>query len=185
MRAIAAAGLPKSDPYWARAARFVTRCQNLRSSNDQPWAGNDGGFVFAPGFSFAGATRSYGSMTYAGLGAYWAAAIPRNDPRVEAALAWIRSNFTAAANPGLDRQALYHSFYYMSHTLSRWGIEQFHDGAGQPRAWRAELGAALLARQSADGSWANADDPRWLESRPVLATSFALTALNEIAGRRP
>ena len=55
---------------------FVTRLQNA-ATNDQPWAGNDGGFIYSTAFGgdYAGRgicdssgrkmLRSYGSMTYA------------------------------------------------------------------------------------------------------------------------
>jgi squalene-hopene/tetraprenyl-beta-curcumene cyclase len=179
MRALGEARLPREHPYWTRALRFVSRCQNLRPSNDQPWAGTDGGFVFAPGFSFAGGTKSYGTMTYAGLSAYRDAGLRAGDPRVEAALRWLRANFTAQENPGLAKQTLYHSFVYMAATLGVWGVDTFVDDAGQTRSWRRELVDSLLSRQQPDGSWANVEDARWYEDKPVLATSFAVRALRE------
>ena len=57
---------PNSD-VWGKAQKFITRCQNRSESNDQEWSGNDGGFVYAPGQSPAGGTRSYGAMSFAGL----------------------------------------------------------------------------------------------------------------------
>jgi squalene-hopene/tetraprenyl-beta-curcumene cyclase len=181
MRALAEAGLSAEHPFWSRALRFVSRCQNARGSNDQPWAGDDGGFVFAPGFSFAGGTTSYGSMTSAGLSAYRDAGLARDDARVEAAFRWLSANFSAAENPGLEKQTLYHSYFYLSTTLRRWGVDTLTDPAGRPRHWAREVAEALLARQRPDGSWANTDDPRWWESRAVLATAFAVRALRESA----
>lgn len=185
MRALAEAGLPLRHPFWGRALRFVSRCQNAKGSNDQPWAGDDGGFVFAPGFSFAGGTTSYGSMTSAGLSAYRDAGLARDDARVEAAFRWVRAHFTTAENPGLQKQTLYHSYFYLSTMLRRWGVDTLLEGAGQPRHWARELTEALLARQRPDGSWANTDDPRWWESKAVLATAFAVRALRESAATRP
>jgi len=49
-----------------RALKFVQRCQNS-PYNDQPWSSNDGGFIYLPGSSLAGGTKSYGSMTFSGL----------------------------------------------------------------------------------------------------------------------
>jgi squalene-hopene/tetraprenyl-beta-curcumene cyclase len=179
LRALGEARLPPEHPYWARALRFIARCQNWKATNDQPWAGTDGGFIFAPGFSFAGATKSYGTMTYAGLSAYRDAGLRRDDERVEAAFRWLRANFTARENPGLQKQTLYHSYFYMTTTLGRWGVDTFTDGTGMVRSWRRELVEAVLARQQADGGWANVEDPRWYEDKPVLATSFAVKALRE------
>src|SRR4051812_22037938 len=73
------AGLKPGDPAYERAIVFISRCQNLSETNDQKWAGNDGGFVYSAangGDSEAESYnapdgrkmwRSYGSMTYAGL----------------------------------------------------------------------------------------------------------------------
>lgn len=175
-RALAGAGLPRAHPFWARARRFVSRCQNWKATNDQPWAGTDGGFVFAPGFSFAGETRSYGTMTYAGVSAYHDAGVPGDDERVKAAFRWLDRNFTVDENPGLAQQTLYHSYFYLASTLTRVGADTLAGAQGRPRAWKRPLVEALLARQRPDGSWAN-PDPRWMESNPVLATAFAVRAL--------
>jgi squalene-hopene/tetraprenyl-beta-curcumene cyclase len=175
-RALAGAGLPRAHPFWARARRFVSRCQNWKATNDQPWAGTDGGFIFAPGFSFAGETRSYGTMTYAGISAYHDAGVAGDDERVKAAFRWLDRNFTVDENPGLAQQTLYHSYFYLASTLTRVGADTLAGAEGRPRSWKPPLIEALLARQRPDGSWAN-PDPRWMESNPVLATAFAVRAL--------
>ena len=47
-----------------------------------------------------------------------------------------------------------------------------------PQAWRAEVCGRLVAMQSKiDGSWTNQNSPRWYEGNPLLATSYALLAL--------
>ena len=57
---------------WDKAIKFLERTQNRSESNDQSWAGNDGGFIYSPdgeskaGTDAAGSPRSYASMTYAG-----------------------------------------------------------------------------------------------------------------------
>ena len=98
------AGLKPSDPAFQRAVKFVTRMQNLSETNDQPWAGNDGGMVYTPsdgGVSPAGEytaadgkrmLRSYGSMTYAGLKSLIYAGLGKDDQRVKAAWNWINNN---------------------------------------------------------------------------------------------
>src|SRR6185295_13668715 len=76
--ALKAAGVPRDDPAFKKAAIFVSRCQNLRTEhNDQPWAGaiNDGSFIYSA--AGGGSTKTsddpkapltgYGSMTYAGI----------------------------------------------------------------------------------------------------------------------
>src|SRR5207245_9716995 len=79
LEALHDSGLPQDDPAYKNAQKFLSRMQNLSETNDQPWATNDGGFVYTPGNygeSMAGEyvgsdgrrlLRSYGSMTYAVL----------------------------------------------------------------------------------------------------------------------
>ncbi len=75
---------------YQHAILYLQRCQNLKTTNDQPWAANDGGFVYRPGESKAGQSadgglRSYGGMTYAGLKSMIYAKLATDDPRVVAA----------------------------------------------------------------------------------------------------
>jgi squalene-hopene/tetraprenyl-beta-curcumene cyclase len=56
-------------------------------------------------------------------------------------------------------------------------VERVTDGKGQTHDWRAEITAALRARQRDDGSWVN-KSPAWMEANPHLATSWALDALS-------
>src|SRR5205823_689690 len=78
--ALVAAGVPRDDPAFKKAAVFVSRCQNLKGEhNDQPWAGkvNDGSFIYSAAAGGAtkvtdapgpdGSLPGYGSMTYAGV----------------------------------------------------------------------------------------------------------------------
>ena len=107
------------DLNWAAAIHFIERCQNLPSVNQEPWASDDaknkGGFVYFPGNSKAGSEtnaagrvtfRSYGSITYAGFLSYIYADLKREDPRVTAALDWLRGNYTLEENPGMGRRAI-------------------------------------------------------------------------------
>ncbi len=42
------AGVRPNDPAFAAALKFVSRCQNFSETNNQPWAGDDGGFIYTP-----------------------------------------------------------------------------------------------------------------------------------------
>jgi hypothetical protein len=42
---------------------------------------------------------------------------------------------------------------------------------------------ALAERVAADGSWVNKDAKRWEEGNPVLATIYAVMALEEAMGK--
>jgi squalene-hopene/tetraprenyl-beta-curcumene cyclase len=187
MEALRETGLPADDPGLQKALVFVSRCQNLKSEfNDQPWAAkvNDGGFVYTAangGSSVAGTTpdgglRSYASMTYAGLKSMIHAGLSPADPRVKAALDYIRAHYTLDENPGLGQRGLYYYYQTFAKALALVGQPTLTDAAGRAHDWRADLAAALAARQNRDGSWANPAD-RFMEGDPNLVTGYALLAL--------
>jgi squalene-hopene/tetraprenyl-beta-curcumene cyclase len=164
-------------PLWDKAIRFLQRCQNRGESNDQAWAGNDGGFVYASdGESKAGGHSSYGSMTYAGLKSYIYCRVSRSDPRVQAAWNWLRARYSVQENPGMRDAGLYYYYHTMSKTLAVWGQRTLIDTAGHRHDWSADLSRELIARQAADGSWVN-KNPRWWEDNPVLVTAYSMLAL--------
>jgi squalene-hopene/tetraprenyl-beta-curcumene cyclase len=168
---------PRNAPLWQKAILFLQRCQNRDASNDQPWAGTDGGFVYASdGESKAGEHHSYGSMTYAGLKSYLYCGVSRSDPRAQAAWQWLRAHYTVAENPGMKDAGLYYHYHTMAKTLHVVGQRVVADVSGGRHVWAADLAAALVGRQQKDGSWVN-QNPRWLENNPQLVTSYALLAL--------
>jgi squalene-hopene/tetraprenyl-beta-curcumene cyclase len=192
--ALMAADVPRNDPAFKKALVFVTRCQNLKGEgNDQPWAGkiNDGSFIYSA--AGGGATKvqekpradgglpGYGSMTYAGIKSLLYCGVPKDDPRMKKALEWVRKNYTVDRNPGMpqDREhwGLYYYYLSMAKCLDALGIEEVVDAEGKKHDWRAELTAALVHRQRADGSWVN-DQDKWLEGDPFVTTGYALTALS-------
>jgi squalene-hopene/tetraprenyl-beta-curcumene cyclase len=165
-------------PLWDKATVYLQRCQNRRESNDQPWAGNDGGFVYASdGESKAGGHTSYGSMTYAGLKSYIYCQVGRSDPRVQAAWNWIRARYTVRENPGMRDAGLFYYYHTMAKTLAVWGEKQVPDAAGHRRPWQLELARELTGRQARDGSWSNRN-ARWWEDNKALVTGYALLALS-------
>jgi squalene-hopene/tetraprenyl-beta-curcumene cyclase len=177
LEALKVTDFPSSAPFWEKAIVFLQRCQNRRESNDQAWAGTDGGFIYAPsGESKAGEHHSYASMTYAGLKSYLYCGVSRTDPRVQAAWSWIRAHFNLAENPGMGEAGLYYNYHTLSKTLFVMGQRTVTDLAGGRHNWTAELAAELVRRQGKDGSWVNRN-PRWMEDNPQLVTSYALIAL--------
>jgi squalene-hopene/tetraprenyl-beta-curcumene cyclase len=187
-------GLPADDPGLKKALVFVSRCQNLKGEfNDQAWAGkvNDGGFVYTAangGQSMAGNTpdgglRSYGSMTYAGFKSLIYAGLTADDPRVQAALGYIKKNYTVDENPGMGQIGLYYYYQAFAKALAAWGRPTLTDAKDQVHDWRAELRAALARRQNADGSWVNRAD-RFMEGDPNLVTSYGLLALSYARPKR-
>lgn len=187
VEALQTIGTSENDPAIQRALVFISRTQNLPGPhNPLPYAAKnpDGGFYYTPangGESQAGLTdngglRSYASMTYAGLKSMIFAGVGKDDPRVAAAVAWLRKHYTFEENPGMGQAGLYYYFHTASKALAVLGENSFIDAEGTPHAWRDELTTAILARQSEDGSWVNANE-RWMEHRPELVTSYALLAL--------
>lgn len=204
LEALHDSGLPKDDPTYKRALAFIQRCQMLGEQNDRPFAkgSNDGGFIYSPangGESKAGKwqvdavgrptsqpstgreeLRSYGSMTYAGFKSMLYAGLARDDPRVRAALEWIRRNWTLDYNPNMPEKQSHEGLYYYYHVFARalaaFGEDVIHDAAGREHAWRVELSAKLESLQKADGSWVNEQD-RWMEGHPALTTAYAMLAL--------
>ena len=179
---------------WKAAAAFIARCQNLASSNPQPWVANSGteqgGFVYYPGFSNAGeieeeggrkALRSSGSMSYAGLLSFIYAEIPREDPRIKAAQAWLSEHFTLSENPGLGKQGLFYYYHLMAKALVASGVKTLETG-GKTHHWARELGIELINRQESGGFWVN-DTGRWMEKNQVLVTSYCLLTLELLRDR--
>jgi squalene-hopene/tetraprenyl-beta-curcumene cyclase len=182
----------EADLAWERVAQFLSRCQNLKESNDQTWVATDpenkGGFVYMPGDSKAGKVdpegdtlRSYGSMTYAGLKSMLYAKVSKDDPRVKAAAEWIRRNYTFDENPGMKDAGLYYYLHTGSKALDALGEGSFTDAKGVKHDWRSELIHSLVIRQDADGKWIN-KNARWMESVPELTTCYSMLSLGVALG---
>ena len=184
------------DLNWDAAIQFISRTQNLKETNDQPDISNDGSFVYFPGNSKAGFTesadgskslRGYGSMSYAGLLSMIYADLDASDPRVTAVKNWLNNNFTVKENPGLatsedpelGQQGLYYYYHAMAKALAAADIETLTSKDGKTINWRDALSTELLGKQREDGSWVNSN-ARWWESDPILVTSYAVLALQQI-----
>jgi squalene cyclase len=153
--ALRADGLPASDPICAKALVFIQRCQN-----------NDGGFFFScadeihnkAGLSARDASghvrfNSYGSATVDGYAALRLCGLPKSNPHVQAAAAWLINQAQVDQNPGLFDSAHQDirdaTYYYYCH-----GLAWFCLDAQQPFLAH-RLAAILIARQRPDGSWSN------------------------------
>jgi len=183
------AGLDENSDAFKNCLKFLQRCQNRSESNDQPWATDDGGGIYYPGRSNAGMIKlpngkvvfkSYGSMTYALLRDYILCGLKADDPRVQAAQKWITANYTVEANPGMEdsQQGIYYYYMAMGKALPLLGSPTLKLPDGTERNWARDLGDKLLALQGEDGAWIN-NAMRWEENDKVIATSFAMAALNQ------
>ncbi len=197
IQALHDAGLSPDDPAFKAAQKFLNRTQNRSESNDLPFSGNDGGFIYSPsngGDSEAESYvspdgkkmwRSYGTMTYAGIKSMIYAGVSKDDPRVKAAFDWCRANWTLDENPGLrlndPKQAqdgMYYYYHMMAKALHAYGEPVLTDTAGKAHDWRLELLDKLATLQKSDGSWIGG--ARWMENVPLITTSYTVLALQEI-----
>ncbi|WP_246114418.1 prenyltransferase/squalene oxidase repeat-containing protein [Rubripirellula tenax] len=171
-----------------KALKFVIRTQNLAGEgNDTEHADDigDGGFYYTPaaggqsqaGESDGGGLRSYASMTYAGLKSMIHAGLTKDDPRVVAAMDFIRKNYSLDANPGMGTAGLFYYYHTFGKALDVAEIETLDDASGQPHVWREELVRTLARHQQNDGSWVNSENDRWMEGDRNLVTAYALLAL--------
>ena len=192
VEALIASGVPKDDPAITRALLFVGRCQNLPGeSNSLPYAkktsdGDRGGFVYNPTSEPGpnnpkstpmGGLRSEGGMTYAGLKSFLFAGVAKDDPRVRAAVKWVREHYTLDENPGQKDSGLFYYYHTFAKAMDALGEDPFEDAKGVKHYWRKELFEALKERQNANGSWTNANKD-FLENLPELSTAFAILSLS-------
>ncbi|GDY02843.1 hypothetical protein LBMAG49_21720 [Planctomycetota bacterium] len=213
LQALKESGLPQDHEAFVKALVFLQRTQNLTAVNDfsgkvpdpdnqgkliNATSGDDGGACYYPGNSAAGYTvlpdgksipRSYGSMTYALLKAYTLCGLKSDDQRVQAAVAWIKANWTLAENPGADPalgekvkyQGLFYYFMVIAQALDLAAVKEVtatgKDGKPENLDWRKALRAHLESMQQPNGAWQNGKNDRWMEGYDVLCTCYALLAL--------
>lgn len=204
-------GVPADDEAFQRALVFLQRTQMVEEFkgmkiNDQPYAkgSRQGGFIYSAGAGKEKAgqgetnageieetmddgtkvsrLRAYGSMTYAGFKSYLYADLKRDDPRVLAALGWIKDNYTLKENPGLGMSGYYYYMIMFSKAMRAYGdtdmMVQEESGKMRRTDWREDLIRELATRQKPDGSF-EVLDKRWMETNPVLITSYSLNALGD------
>ena len=168
---------------WDKAIKFLERTQNRSESNDQSWAGNDGGFIYSPdgeskaGEDAAGSPRSYASMTYAGLLSFIYANVDKDDARVQAAFEWIKEHFTLEENYGMGAQGLYYNYHTMAKALRLYGQSTFVDAKGIEHDWYREFAEKMIDLQNPDGFWIN-ESSRWMERDTNLVTAYVILGLD-------
>ncbi len=206
LQALKVSGLPADDPRMKEALAFVQRCQDLSAVNKQPWVKNSGGGVYGPqeaarSWEKADETQSArwtpsGNMTYELISSYLTLDLSPSDPRVQAALDWLRSNYGFDANPGMgpgkQAQGLFHSYALSGTTFGLLGVGTLTVKGERQVDWRSDLFAALKSRaQIVDlgggrqGAWWINSTARWAEGMPCLCTAYAMRALNSILAASP
>jgi len=210
LEALKGSGIAASDPRMQSALKFLEKCQNLSSVNKAAWASNDGGAVYAPDESKAGGSVnpdkgtaqeasklvSYGSMTYALISSYLTLDIPKDDPRVLAAMTWAKNHYQFDANPGMpvgpdkngkprEKQGLFYYYATMAKTFDLLDSQAFTLADGKQVDWRADLFKTITTKaMPGEGGkgvfWVNPDAERWGEGFPHLTTCYMLKALKRI-----
>jgi squalene-hopene/tetraprenyl-beta-curcumene cyclase len=197
VEALLAAGVPKDDPAIHDALIFLSRCQNQPSEfQTQEFAkkasdDDKGGFVYNPleakgkdgkkseRITPDGGLRSEGGMTYAGLKSFLYAGVGKDDPRVKAAIAWVRQHYTLEQNPGMKQAGLFYYYHTFAKAMDALGEDMFEDADGKKHDWKQELFDVLKKKQADDGSWVN-QNPGFGEGTPELATAFAVLSLSYV-----
>lgn len=175
----------RADLKWDEALAFVEQLQSPKEAGKEL----EGGFFYNPTDPKSGTVtnatgkvflRSYGSMTYAGLLSMVYARLPPSDPRIVSALDWAGRHWTLDENPGMGQQGLYFFYNVIARGLSAAGRDTIPHEKGDIQ-WRKELVQRIVSLQQQDGSWVNKNGRFW-ENDPVLATSYAILALEFAAG---
>ena len=180
------AGERRVDVNWDAALKYVEQLQAKEGDTKGGFAYNKEAPRGGPGAEAAAnadgtvALRAYGSMTYAGVLSLVHAKVDKGDPRVRAAFEYASRFWTVDENPGQGQQGLFFYYNIMSRALTAAGSDTLAKDTGDIR-WREEMIKKVLTLQKPDGSWVN-DNNRWWENDPVLATSYALLALEFASG---
>jgi squalene-hopene/tetraprenyl-beta-curcumene cyclase len=107
---------------------------------------------------------------------YIYADLRKDDPRVEAVLEWLKTNYTLEENPGMGKQGLFFYYHTMTKALTAVGNDGLRLSDSKQANWRQNLALKLIQLQQRDGSWAN-ENARWWEKEPALVTCYALLSL--------
>ena len=177
LQALAATGFPPDSPIFERARVFVERCQNYDPERPDLL---DGSFFFSPVVvekNKAGSEgeryRGYGTTTADGILCLRAIGAAPSEPRLQAALEWLKVHHRSDQAPGFEEQphkrwAQGLRYYYAAASSEVFG------GAG--RLQGQSLGQAMIELQRRDGSWANPEDIV-KEDDPLIATPLAVRTL--------
>jgi squalene-hopene/tetraprenyl-beta-curcumene cyclase len=163
----------------AEALVFLERLQNLDATNDQRWAGDDGGFILSPAAALEGNTASSASMTHSGLAGLLYAGADKRDPRVVAASGWIAANYTLEP----DGAALPSPFYFYDAfvtSLRALGQDTITAPDGSRHNWRNDLLERLLGLYNPDGSWGESGSEDASGGAGEEATARSVIVLNKV-----
>ena len=210
LSALRDSGVPADNPQLQAALKFLEKCQDLSTVNKQPWVGaaggknGPGGAVYGPAdakgsWEKQDPTQSEkftttGTMSYSLLSSYLTLELSPEDPRVVAALGWVKGAYQFDSNPGMasgkEMQGLFHYYTLMSRTFALLKTDTIDLGNGRIVDWRSDLFASITSKaqhMTLDNGrkaafWINSA-PRWAEGMPHLTTAYMLRALKAIASQ--
>jgi len=189
-------GMDENSEAFKNAKLFVKRCQDNEETNDLGFmkeGDNTGAFIYIPGNTDACSefgmvkTRSgkelprpYGNMTYAGVKCLIYCGVKKDEPELKLAFDWIKENYNvkeqAGTPPGRGSEGYYYYVVAFAKAFTAAGVKEVETENGKVN-WAKDLAEHLPSLQNADGSFANKVG-RWMESDPILSTSYAISALN-------
>ncbi|EDM27730.1 hypothetical protein LNTAR_21028 [Lentisphaera araneosa HTCC2155] len=167
---------------WAKALEFVERCQSSKENDEElniEWKErNYGGFRYSPDRSKTEGPdmAPYAGMTYAGVKSMIYAKVSKDDPRIKAAMEWVKRNYTLDENPGLKLQGHFYYIHTFAKALHAAEIEVVEGENNAKHHWRTDVCKKLLSMQAEEGSWSN-PEKRWQENNRQLVTAYALMSL--------
>lgn len=186
-------GEQRVDLNWEAVARYASTNQN----REEAGPADAGGFIYNPVDPKAGAVtnesgkvvfHSYGSITYAGILTLLYANVGPEDARVRSALDWAQKHWSLEENPGMGQMGLFFFYNILAKSLSATGRDRIVRAGKEPVDWRLGVAEKLIALQKHEpdtghGYWVN-DLNKYMESDPVLVTSYALVALEIAAAQQ-
>ena len=123
----------------------------------------------------------YGRITYAQLKSMIYAGLGPHDPRVVRLSRWISGHYTLADNPSENSSmGVYYYYLVFAQTLGATGRSSVLDSSGVRHNWRRDLVRELARRCRPGGFWRNTGNSAWLEGKPVMATTYAVLALDQV-----
>jgi squalene-hopene/tetraprenyl-beta-curcumene cyclase len=176
------AGVDTNSPFYKNALNFVSKCQDREGQSEETISAT-GGFAYKPSALQVPEhdlsqenSNIYGGMTYAGLDSLLLCEVEMSDPRVQDVLSWIEQNYSVETHPGKGDLSLYFYYATMAKALHLSGIKKVKTKDGDID-WARDLAYVLMKLQRKDGSWVN-ENPKYFEGYPVMASAYALKALN-------
>lgn len=190
-----------SQAAWRRAMRYLRSVQRIPAELPPGWEPDkeneplfDGGFVYRPDqcrvrgkltSEFDGEPLSYGTATFCGLSGLLFGGVGTDDPRVQAAIAWAKDNYTLDENPVIGAEGHFSYLWTFAKAMHIYGEDTLRTSDGQERNWRKDVLEKLLALQQAEGQWINPQSGRYMEGVPELTTAYAMIAMRAALSTGP